>query len=81
MVELYVNVLMYSFIQYIVNGMIGLLVNALGHVQEDGESKPGQQKLQLSMGVKSVLVLALLKKAVTYKIVQVIFPRTYFNLS
>ena len=71
MVELYVNVLMYSFIQYIVNGMIGLLVNALGHVQEDGESKPGQQKLQLSMGVKSVLVLALLKKAVTYKTVQV----------
>ena len=58
-------------LQLIVSGMIGKLVLALSHVEEDLELTRVRKKFQLHMGVMNAMELLLLMKAVMYKSAQV----------
>ena len=53
------------------SGMIGKLVLALSHVEEDLELTRVPKKFQLHMGVMIAMELLLLMKAVMYKSAQV----------
>ena len=71
-------------LQFTVSGMIGRLVLALSHVEEDLELTRVQKKFLLPMGVMIVTELLLFMKAAMYKSAQVkkfsFLPINYFSV-